>query len=351
VTPAATDDSPRGIELARGYWHELVEPLLDRQWPGLPVAAARVGTGSDVLGLDDAMSRDHDWGLRLQLFVDPAHIGPVTETLTTRLPERFRGLPTRFAFTGADHPRLGIDVTTVAGFLHARLGFDPREGAAYQDWLSITGQAALEVTGGAVFADPTGELTSARQVMDWYPPDVWRYVLACDWQRIDEELPLMGRAADRGDELGSRVIAARLVDVTSHLAFTVARRWTPYPKWRGTLLAGLAIGPSISPHLERALASTDWTERSAALAVALRLVVDQQRAAGLPSVAEPCRPFWDRPYLRIDPELTMRLIADITDPQLRSLPTGLGSAEQRTNSVAILTDPALRLALVRSRAA
>ena len=55
--------------------------------------------------------------------------------------------------------------------------------------------------------------------------------------------------------------------------------------------------------------------------------------------------------LRIDPELTMRLIADITDPQLRSLPTGLGSAEQRTNSVAILTDPALRLALVRSRAA
>ncbi len=51
----------------------------------------------------------------------------------------------------------------------------------------------------------------------------------------------MGRAADRGDELGLRNIAARLVDITMHLAFVLSRRWAPYSKWRGTMSRSLAL--------------------------------------------------------------------------------------------------------------
>ena len=50
-----------GAELARRFFAEAVEPLLSRELPGLGYAAARLGSGSDVLGLDGAMSRDHDW--------------------------------------------------------------------------------------------------------------------------------------------------------------------------------------------------------------------------------------------------------------------------------------------------
>jgi hypothetical protein len=57
-----TDRELPGAELARRFFTDAVEPLLGRALPGLRYAAARLGSGSDVLGLDDAMSRDHDWG-------------------------------------------------------------------------------------------------------------------------------------------------------------------------------------------------------------------------------------------------------------------------------------------------
>jgi hypothetical protein len=60
-----TDRLPPGAELARRFAAEVVEPLLNQAVPGLRYATARLGSGSDVLGLDTAMSRDHDWGCRL----------------------------------------------------------------------------------------------------------------------------------------------------------------------------------------------------------------------------------------------------------------------------------------------
>ena len=61
-----------GVDIARTYYFEVVRPLLALRFPGMPHAAGRLGGGSDVLGLDDETSRDHDWGLRLNLFVPPA---------------------------------------------------------------------------------------------------------------------------------------------------------------------------------------------------------------------------------------------------------------------------------------
>ena len=216
-----------GIALARAYFADLIAPLLRERLPDVRYAGARVGAGSEVLGLDDATSRDHDWGLRVQLFVSDAHQARVESTLDTHLPAEFREYPVRFGVSGDPAERLRIDVTSVDAYVEERLGFDPRAAASVIDWLSLSGQAALEVVAGAVFEDQTGELTGLREALAWYPDDIWRYVVACDWQRLDQELPLLGRAGERGDDLGSRVIAARLVDIAVHLAFMLARSWPP----------------------------------------------------------------------------------------------------------------------------
>ncbi|MGW6509166.1 DUF4037 domain-containing protein, partial [Streptomyces niveus] len=69
-TNAAPDFIP-GLELSRILYEEAVRPVLDSAYPGLRYAAARVGSGSEVLGFDSARSADHEWGPRLNLFLAP----------------------------------------------------------------------------------------------------------------------------------------------------------------------------------------------------------------------------------------------------------------------------------------
>lgn len=65
----------KGLDLCRVFSFEAVQPILERVFPGLRYAAARVGPGSDVLGFDTARSVDHDWGPRLELFLSTDDVG------------------------------------------------------------------------------------------------------------------------------------------------------------------------------------------------------------------------------------------------------------------------------------
>ena len=59
-----------GLELAEGFFTELVRPMLAEYLQGLNYTAAVLEGGSDVLGFDTEMSADHDWGPRVMLFLN-----------------------------------------------------------------------------------------------------------------------------------------------------------------------------------------------------------------------------------------------------------------------------------------
>ena len=337
-----------GIALSRSFFEGVVAPLLTQHVPAVRYAAARVGPGSDVLGLDDAMSRDHDWGLRLQMFVDDSDREQVRSALEQELPMRFRGHPVRFGFSADPTERVRVELTSVSAFAEQQLGFNPCGPAVSTlDWLCLTGQSVLEVVTGAVFEDQDGELTRLRDALVWYPDEIWPYVVACDWQRIDQQLPLMGRAAARGDQLGSRTIAARIVDIVVHLAFMLSRAWPPYSKWRGTLFGQLTGCSAISEDLVRVLDARHWKDRQAALSDALRGLVRLQQEAGLPVPSSAVEPFWDRPFVHLNRSLVPALLETL-DPEVRALPVGVGSVEQLTDNVDVLLKPSLRQSLVES---
>lgn len=336
-----------GAELARGYYTEVVAPLLGERWPGLPHAAARLGSGSDVLGLDDAMSRDHDWGLRLTILVDEDAVGPVDTHLAARLPAEYRGHPTRFGTTWHPESTHQVEVSTVQAFALSRLGVDATRPLTDTEWMSLTGQSVLEMTAGRVFLDTSGELTALQNQLEWYPDNLWRYVLAADWARIGQEFPFIGRTGERGDDTGSRVLAGRVVRSILRLGFLLERRWPPYSKWLGTLFTRLPRAGTAAPALRRALTATHWQEREGALADALAVMNDLQRDLGLPGVDQIVAPFYDRPFLGVGgvPEA---LLESITDPGVRSLPPAVGSIEQVSDNVDILISPERRLAIMRS---
>lgn len=156
----------------------------------------------------------------------------------------------------------------------------------------------------------------------------------------------MGRAGERGDDLGSRVIAARLVDVAVHLGFLVCRRWAPYSKWRGTVFAQLPLPRQLTRHLANVLDAPTWPERGEQVLRAVELLADHQARAGLPTVAPVCTPFWDRPFLHLNPALVPAIGDSISDPAVRALPIGLGSIEQRSDNVDLLVHAARRRAAV-----
>lgn len=339
-----------GIELSRRFYQQAVRPLLGDR----PHAAALLGEGSEVLGFDDDVSTDHDFGPRLQVFL-PAGAGPPS---LAGLPETFEGFPTVFA----DADRLGgrashqVETTTAREFFAARLGADPDAGMGLADWLLTPTQTFATLTAGAVFHDPDGVLARYRSLLRWYPDDVWRYALAAGWLRVAQEEAFVGRAGMTGDDLGSRLVAARLVRELVRLAFLTERRWAPYPKWLGTASGRLRLAGTLGPALAAVTAATGWREREAALVTAAGLVAAATNDLGLAAPLDPAPRRYHTRDIRVlgADRFTVALAGAITDPDLRALLARLGgrrggpigrlpgTIDQVTDSTEILCDPARR---------
>jgi hypothetical protein len=270
----------------------------------------------------------------VQLFVaadgSPAD---VESALWAALPETYRGRPTRF-----ETRRPPLVVTTPGRFFEALLGFDPRRGIGPHDWLGASWQRLGEATAGAVFHDGLGELEPIRSALRWYPEDLWRYVLACQWQRIGQEEPFVGRCAEVGDALGSAVVAARLVRDVMHLCLLMARRYPPYSKWLGTAFARLPDAGAIGVALTEALAAPDYPTRERALCRAYELSAEWHNRLGLTTPLDPTvRGFHDRPFLVLNAgRFTTALLDSITDPAVRELPP-VGAVDQYVDSTDVLS--------------
>ena len=354
-----------GVKLNEMFYREAVAPILASAFPSLQYSAALIGYGSDVLGFDSERSTDHEWGPRLVIFLgeeDHAALVPsIDEALATRLPHEFCGYSTNFSEPDENRVRILEPVQsgrvrphvyfhTLAEFIGRYLGISPSQQITNVDWLLMYQNALLEITGGAVYHDGLGELIPLREKLTWYPRDVWLFMLASQWIRLAQEEPFPGRCGENGDEVGSRVLAARMVRDVMRLCFLLERRYAPYSKWLGTAFSRLHCARELEPILRAALAADTWQGREEHLCAAYLAVARMNNRLGLfrEHKAE-TRYFHNRPFRVLEAGRFAKAVSDeIGDEQIRQIyktAGPIGSIDQFADSTNLLMRADLRTRL------
>ncbi len=343
----------RGRELSRLFYEEIVGPILSDHFGNGRHTACLIGAGSEVLGYDNEESMDHEWGPRLQVFLsdnDWTHRrDEIEERLQFELPRTFRGFSTSFSEPDEEGVRIRVDIddgpvrhevriSTLKQFFMTYLGTDPFRETSLVEWLTFSEQFLLSITRAAVYHDDLG-LGELQDKFRYYPRDVSLYLLASQWRRLDQMEPLMGRSGNLGDELGSKLIAHQIVLDLVRLCFLMEKRYAPYAKWLGTAFRELVCAHQMAPIMAAVLASKHWRERedhlSEAYALAARLHNDLHITEPLDASV---RPFHNRPYRVIGAQrFAQAIVGQIVDPRVRELQDCLGSVDQISHSVDILT--------------
>jgi hypothetical protein len=338
----------KGLELSELFYKEAVKPILAKHFPDLIYSAALIGSGSEVLSFDTPQSVDHDWGPRLMLFLgetdhETYHDG-INQALRQELPSEIHGYPTSFGrhedgttvMTATDSGPINHRVMffTVQRFFKYVLNFDPTGKIRTVDWVSVPEYRLLMLTAGRVFHDGLGQLEPIRARLRYYPDDIWLYLLAAQWRNIAQEEAFMGRCGQVGDDLGSRLIAARLVRNLMRLCFLMERRYAPFIKWLGSAFAQLDCASDLAPVFTRVLAANSWEERQTHLTVAYEFVAKMHNALGItePLTTEVSQ-FHGRPFLVIHADRFVDAIrAEIKSEKVLALPKHLGSVDQFIDS-------------------
>lgn len=343
-----------GLRLSDLFYREAVRPVLDRFYPGLRYSAALLGSGSDVLGHDTPISTDHQWGPRLLLFLSERDCGAlkasIVGTLGNDLPRAFRGFSTHFGSPDGEGIRRMepagpgpvahlVTVHTVRDVLRDALGVESVAALAPRDWLIFAEQRLLELTAGAVFHDGLEELEPMRARLRYFPRDVWLLRMAAAWTRIAQEEAFVGRAGDAGDDLGSAIVAARLVRDLMRLCFLLERRYAPYSKWIGTAFSRLACAEALRPVFRDALRATEWRARQEALCRAYEITAEMHNGLGItPPLPAKVSRFHGRPYMVIHAAGFAAALRElIADEDIRRCPPDIGAVDQWVDSTDVLT--------------
>ena len=283
----------KGLDLSESFFNECALPLLQKHYPDLRYSAGLIGWGSDVLGYDDAISTDHNWGPRFYLFLrdeDENKKQELRDMFATNLPYEHRGYSVNFINTDGESRMKSIsegkvnplmDILTVDEYLAGwYLGKSDFTDLTYLDWLTFSEHRLLGVTSGKFFRDDLG-FKEKIEVLRFYPENVRLYLVASNWTIISKEQAFIRRCAQVGDNLGSVLVCGRIADRLMRLAFLYCKKYAPYSKWFGTAFSELPVSDELKDALSKAVTASDIETRENEIVRAQKLIIDLHNEAGI----------------------------------------------------------------------
>lgn len=286
----------KGKELCRNFFNDCAKKIIEAGFPDLNYSAGLIGYGSDVLGYDDSVSTDHMWGPRFYLFLKEADMAkkePLFCALRKGLPYTYGGYSVNFTEPdpndcGVQHPeriRSGdvnplIFIQTFEAYLTEQLGRPNLENIQPLEWLTFSEHRLLSLVSGEFFADGLN-CAEALAKIRYYPHDVKMYLIASNWECISSEQAFVKRCGECGDEIGSRILCARICERLMRLCFLYTDTYAPYSKWFGTAFQRLELEGNIKRLIAGALSARSLSDREDRLVEAQAAAADLHNASGL----------------------------------------------------------------------
>ncbi|MCR4670799.1 MAG: DUF4037 domain-containing protein, partial [Saccharofermentans sp.] len=223
------------ISESRRFYDEEVAPMIARKFPRYEgrIAAGIAGEGSDCFGYFDEISRDHDFGTGVCLWLTDEDMAEFGKDLSIAYDELVDEKSRSF-LTARLRERRGV--MSIHDFYSNILQRDLNTGECIiteKDWLSIDHSCLATAVNGEIFRDDLGVFSAFREaLLGYYPDRVWRIRIAEKMHEYSACLQVnYARCMTRGDIVAADICKVRGMEAAMELYFLLKRTYPPYYKW------------------------------------------------------------------------------------------------------------------------
>ncbi|MBP5491229.1 MAG: DUF4037 domain-containing protein [Clostridiales bacterium] len=215
------------------------------------IAVGLSGEGSDCFGFDDAISRDHDFGTGVCLWIPSEDM----DVYGRELDRAYRALveeKDRAFYTERLEERRGV--MTIHDFYSNILRIDcDTNGCTMSErqWMTLDHACLATAVNGEVYRDDLGAFTAFRNLLlGYYPDRVWRIRIAEQMHNYSASLQVnYARCMTRGDKVAAEICKVKGLEAAMELFFLLKRVYPPYYKWTYRSLTKLDEAGELSGRL------------------------------------------------------------------------------------------------------
>ncbi len=223
----------KGLELCREYFENYGRTMLE-EFPEIKdrIAVGLAGEGSECLGFDDELSRDHDFEPGFCLWLtkeDERAYGFKLSRAYAKLPKEFKGFRRQMMspLGGDRHGVLIID-----DFYNKFLG-STHAPETVREWLYTPEHYFLTASDGEVWEDKLGVFSAVREtLLRGFPEDVRKKKLAARAAMMAQAGQYnFARCIDRKENGAAQFAVFDFVKNAIGTVYLLNNRYTPYYKW------------------------------------------------------------------------------------------------------------------------
>lgn len=235
-----------GIDLSKKYFYDIAYPIFKKNCPEILDISSigLVGEGSECFGLDDDISKDHDFGPGFCIWLSEDDVKIYKnriESVLKKLPKEFLG-----------YKRIDSQITDKRVGLFSVEDFYEKYTSVRKfpindiDFLKIPESFLATVTNGEIFLDNCKLFSAYRKyLLDFYPEDVIRKKLAAYlFQMAQAGQYNLKRSLNRNDISATFFAKAEFMEALFGVLFLFAKVYMPYYKLRYKRLVQINYYPS-----------------------------------------------------------------------------------------------------------